>query len=290
MPLSPAPAAAGSGQDVISDYDGTVGNVDTIRLIGTLPSGVTLSRGIGNDLAILINGSTDKLTVQNYFSGSGYRIERVVFDDGTSWQEAYIWNHVQIVGGAGNDNLQAVPGGDSLLNGYAGTDVLNGDSGNDTGYGGDGDDHLYGNGGNDLLLGESGSDRLLGHAGDDTLSGGSGNDTLSGGLGADVFRFDALPDAATNRDTISDFNVSDDTIELENAVFTSLLNPGTLAADSFRSGPGASSALDADDYLIYDSSSGALYYDAGGSAGVGPVQIAALATGLALSSLDFIVT
>jgi serralysin len=101
-----------------------------------------------------------------------------------------------------------------------------------------------------------------------------GNDSLLGGLGADIFRFDTLPNAATNRDTIGDFNVLDDTIELENAIFTSLLSTGTLAAGSFRSGAGITAAADADDYLIYDTSSGALYYDANGNAGAGPVQIA----------------
>jgi Ca2+-binding RTX toxin-like protein len=50
------------------------------------------------------------------------------------------------------------------------------------------------------------------------------------------------------------------------------LNPGTLAAGSFRAGAGVSAAADADDFVIYDSSSGALYYDANGHTGAGPVQ------------------
>jgi Ca2+-binding RTX toxin-like protein len=129
--------------------------------------------------------------------------------------------------------------------------------------------------------------------GADTLAGGDGNDELSGGLGADVFRFDTLPNATTNRDTILDFSVVDDTIQLENAIFTSLAATGTLAAGSFRSGAGVTAAADADDFVIYDSSSGALYYDANGNTGAGPVQIASLASGLdqrGLTSLDFLVT
>ncbi|TLD44982.1 MAG: Mannuronan C5-epimerase AlgE2 [Accumulibacter sp.] len=122
------------------------------------------------------------------------------------------------------------------------------------------------------------------------MLGGLGNDSLIGGSGSDVFRFDTLPDAATNRDTITDFSVIDDTIELENAIFGSLAVTGTLAAGSFRSGAGATTAADADDYLIYDSSSSALYYDANGNAGPAPVQIATLAAGLALSHLDFVVS
>jgi hypothetical protein len=95
------------------------------------------------------------------------------------------------------------------------------------------------------------------------------------GLGSDIIRFDTLLNATTNRDTISDFNVTDDTIQLENAIFTSLATLGTLAAGSFRSGAGITSAADANDYLIYNSTTGALYYDADGSgAGVAAVQFA----------------
>ena len=151
-------------------------------------------------------------------------------------------------------------------------------------------DTLSGDGLANRLEGGNGNDTLAGSAGNDTLLGGFGNDSLAGGLGADTFRFDTLPNAATNRDTIGDFNVLDDSIELENAIFTSLLNPGTLAAGSFRSGAGITAAADADDYLIYDTTSGALYYDASGNAGAGPVQIAILGSGLALGPLDFLVT
>jgi Ca2+-binding RTX toxin-like protein len=113
---------------------------------------------------------------------------------------------------------------------------------------------------------------------------------LSGGLGADVFRFDTLPNATTNRDTILDFSVVDDTIQLENAIFSSLAATGTLAAGSFRSGAGFTSAADADDFVIYDSSSGALYYDANGNTGAARCRSPVSRSGLALTSLDFLVT
>ncbi|MEF8754916.1 MAG: hypothetical protein V5B60_13440 [Accumulibacter sp.] len=103
--------------------------------------------------------------------------------------------------------------------------------------------------GNDTISAAGGDDLPDGGAGSDTLLGGLGNDTLTGSSGADIFRFDTLPHSATNRDTISDFSVLDDTIELDNAIFTSLLSPGTLAAGSFRSGDGFASAADANDYL-----------------------------------------
>ena len=64
-----------------------------------------------------------------------------------------------------------------------------------------------------------------------------------------------------------DFSVSDDTIQLENSVFTQLTTTdltetGVLNTSNFKIG---ATAVEADDYVIYDSDTGALYYDANGS-------------------------
>ncbi|HRF73386.1 MAG TPA: calcium-binding protein, partial [Accumulibacter sp.] len=149
---------------------------------------------------------------------------------------------------------------------------------------------VTGNSGANTLTGGGGNDSLDGGAGSDVLAGGLGEDTLTGGVGADSFRFDTLFDPITNRDTISDYVVLDDTIQLENTIFSSLTVPGMLVAGWFRSGAGVSSAADADDYLIYDSESGALYYDADGNGAGAAVQFATLSSGLALSNADFLIT
>ncbi|WP_291994739.1 matrixin family metalloprotease [Candidatus Accumulibacter sp. ACC003] len=140
------------------------------------------------------------------------------------------------------------------------------------------------------LTGSKYNDTLTGDAGANVINGGAGNDTLSGGLGCDIIRFDSVLDALTNSDTIVDFNVLDDTIQLENAIFTSLTTLGILAADFFRSGAGVSSAADANDFVLYDSTSGALRYDPDGSGVAAAVQFATLSSGLALSNADFLVT
>jgi Ca2+-binding RTX toxin-like protein len=101
-------------------------------------------------------------------------------------------------------------------------------------------EHLRGSNNADQLTGNSGANRLEGYAGNDTLNGGLGNDTLIGGSGSDSIRFDTLLNALSNRDTISDFDVAADSIELENVIFTSLNSTGTLAAGSFRSAAGVS--------------------------------------------------
>jgi Ca2+-binding RTX toxin-like protein len=110
---------------------------------------------------------------------------------------------------------------------------------------------------------------------------------MSGGSGNDSFRFATTLNAATNVDQITDFIVADDTIVLDNAVFTALTATGTLATENFAVG---AAAADADDFIIYDDASGALFYDADGSGlGDAQVQFATLNPGLAIANDDFLV-
>ena len=148
---------------------------------------------------------------------------------------------------------------------------------------------LLGNGLANVLTGGTGNNGLNGGSGNDTLVGGAGNDILTGGTGADVFRFTVAPNATSNVDRIADFSAVDDTIQLENAVFTKLATTGTLSATNFRSGVGAH-ALDSNDYVIYDSGTGKLYYDADGSGAGAAVQIALLTGTPAITSGDIFIT
>ena len=138
-----------------------------------------------------------------------------------------------------------------------------------------------GNALNNVLTGNKGANVLNGGGGDDILEGGIGNDTLTGGAGHDTFQL-----KNSSKDTITDFSVSDDTIQLENSVFTQLTATGVLNADNFKIG---ATAVEADDYVIYDSDTGALYYDVNGSEAGRATQIAVLGIGLALTYADFFV-
>ncbi len=69
---------------------------------------------------------------------------------------------------------------------------------------------INGEAGNDNLWGSNGGDTIDGGAGDDSIFGGAGSDTLTGGAGADVFQFTAT----SGSDVITDFAVSEDSIEL----------------------------------------------------------------------------
>jgi Ca2+-binding RTX toxin-like protein len=143
---------------------------------------------------------------------------------------------------------------------------------------------------NDTLDGWSGNDFLYGGIGNDTLIGGAGNDVLSGGAGADRFVLDAAPNALTNRDWISDFVVCEDRIHLSKSVMRALGPVGsTLSNDAFWAGAGATSGHDASDRIVYNSTTGALHYDADGSGRVAAIQIAVLEVGLPITAADFFI-
>ncbi len=145
-----------------------------------------------------------------------------------------------------------------------------------------------GNGLNNVIGGNGASNSLNGGGGIDSLAGGVGNDTLTGGLDADTFRFGSTLNATTNRDTITDFSVTQgDRIELENSVFTALPTTGTLASTAFVIG---ASATTASHRILYSSSTGLLSYDRDGNGAAGAIAFARLTSGLALTNASFTVT
>ncbi len=219
-------------------------------------------------------------------------------------------------GSAFNDILIGSSGA-NVLNGLAGVDRMIGDDGNDTYYVDNKDDVIVEAnadviGGTDVVyssasytlsanvetlrvnattdINATGNDignLIVGGTGRNVLNGMGGNDTLTGGAGVDIFAFTTAPNATANVDRITDFVVADDTISLENAVFTKLTATGTLSGAYFRIGP---AALDSNDYILYDSATGALSYDADGNGAGQAVRIAVLGTNLALTTADFLVT
>jgi Ca2+-binding RTX toxin-like protein len=128
---------------------------------------------------------------------------------------------------------------------------------------------------NDRFTGSSGADRFDGRGGNDTFSGGGGNDTLSGGTGNDVFVFDTAPGSG-NVERITDFSSAPDQLQFENAIFTAIGGAGTFASGDgrFWAASGATSGHDANDRVVYNISTGNLYYDADGS-GAGASQLVA---------------
>lgn len=225
---------------------------------------------------------------------------------------------VENVKGSAFNDLLIGSAGANVLTGNLGADRMMGDDGNDTYYVDNAGDvvteaNAGPTGGTDTVYASvsytlaanvetlrinaattiSGTGNTLGNvvvggAGNNVLNGMGGNDTLTGGAGQDTFAFSTALNATTNVDTITDFVVADDTISLENAIFTKLTTTGTLNAAWFKII--GTAALDSNDYILYDKTTGALSYDADGSGAGQAVRIAVLGTNLALTNADFVVT
>ncbi len=148
-----------------------------------------------------------------------------------------------------------------------------------------------------LITGNNGSNAINGGLGADIIKAGLGNDILTGGAGIDSFVFNTALDATTNVDIIKDWdaNGAADRIQLDDDIFLAL-GPVTvttaLDATMFVKG---TAALDANDHIIYDQTSGALYYDADGVGGAAQVQFATIFSnatthpGAGLTAGDFLV-
>mgnify|MGYP002629681965 CR=1 FL=1 len=135
-----------------------------------------------------------------------------------------------------------------ISNGFGGTDSVSnieniiGSELNDTLVGDDnanslfargGDDIIHGGGGNDVLAGWSGNDIINGDDGDDAIIGDADDDTLSGGAGADTYIFNtfSVPDAAFGHDTITDFDVAEDRLNLALFEISNLADFQAIASD-----------------------------------------------------------
>ena len=153
----------------------------------------------------------------------------------------------------------------------------------DTIIGQKGKDKLSGLAGNDLIDGGKDNDKLKGGDGDDLLIGGKGKDTLSGEAGADTFLFNVSLKEAPDR--IKGFTPADDTVRLDDAIF-SVFTPGALPAASLHIG---NKAADADDYLVYNPVSGDLLYDSDAAGGHKGIVFATLDKNLTLTAADFAV-
>lgn len=203
-----------------------------------------------------------------------------------------------IHGGIGNDNINGGffgldelfgdDGNDTLIGSYD-SNIIDGGNGNDLVVGGSGNDLLTGGSGDDTIYGDNGSssgdgqDTLIGGAGNDFLIGQGQNDVLTGGAGTDIFAFQ---DGYLGIDTITDFTIGEDMIEW--IQYGLSLQTGVVSANSFVKGINPQ-ALDANDYFIYNTNTGALYYDVDGNGAQQAVQFATLTGHPDISSNDLIV-
>lgn len=226
------------------------------------------------------------------------------------------------ISGTGNalNNTLTGNGADNVLDGGSGADRLEGRAGDDTyivdnsndkviEYDGGGTDTirasvtrllstnsenlvLTGSGtingtGNDVantLTGNYASNALNGAGEADIIDGGLGADTLTGGSGSDTFTF-STPISKLNIDQVTDFT-DIDFLALSSQIFSGL-SSGSLSSAAFKDVK--ASPIDANDRIIYNSTTGILAFDDDGSGSHAAIQFATLLTHPTLSAADFIV-
>ena len=217
----------------------------------------------------------------------------------------------------GNSNGNEIIGNDgsNIISGGGGADQMYGRDGSDTyyvdhindtvtEYGGDGIDMVWSDVSWTLtaaadveylwafgaawevidLTGNSTGNIVTGHAGSNVLNGGGGNDELTGLGGQDFFLFDTTLDGTF--DVITDFDVADDTIRLDDDIFSSALGLGSVAGSQFVIG---TAATDANHRIIYNDATGDLLYDSDGTGATAAIQFARVEGGPALTNFDFFV-
>lgn len=262
---------AGAAGDSYISIENLIGTAFNDTLYGT--DGVNrLSGANGND-TFVGKGSSDTFDGESgsdtvgYDTSEGVRADLLIpaTNSGDASGDVYI-SIENLAGSSFNDSLF----GNGLANVLRGTLYPASASGQDT---------LDGRGGNDHLFGYDGNDRLIG---------GPGNDRLFGGLGADRFVFNAALSATANLDTVGDFTVNVDEFELENAIFTGLGAAGALNPNLFfKSASGT--AQDANDRIVYNTTTGLLSYDVNGNAAGGVTALAVLSNKAAITAADFTV-
>ncbi len=277
-----------------------------------------MTGGLGNDIYYV--GEIDDVVTETAGAGSGsdFIYSSVTYTMAANTERLFLLTEGNINGTGRNGFADVLTGnsGHNILNGLTGNDVMRGGQGHDTylvdstsdiveeatNYGTDSikstatftmtlnTERLYliGSGAIDGTGLAAKNDLIVGNNNANKINGLTGNDILTGGLGADVFLFNTTLNAATNHDTITDYNVAADTIQLENAIFTLLAATGTLASNLFE---GTSIAgQNGSEIIIYDKANGDLYYDTNGAATAGGlVLFADVTNNTALTFADFVV-
>ena len=243
----------GAGLDTLSSIENLMGSDFNDKLTGNTKNN-TLTGAAGNDV---LNGNAGADTLIGGLGNDNFTIDNVgdVVSENLAEGTDKISSKVTYTLPANVENLT-----------LTGTLAING----------------TGNNLANSIVGNTAANVLGGGTGNDKLDGGLGSNTLTGDAGKDIFKFTTTG----HIDTITDFVVVDDTIQFENAVFTSLATAGTLTADKFRVG---ANTLDANDFVIYNKVTGALLYDADGSGAGAAVQVATVGVGLAMTNTDIVV-
>ncbi|MGO0788840.1 calcium-binding protein [Herbaspirillum seropedicae] len=84
----------GDGRDLVVDQDATAGNIDTIKFSDARQTNLWFSQ-VGKDLQIDVLGSTDQVTVKDWYAGADNRVERIKTADGKTLYDSDVDKLVQ---------------------------------------------------------------------------------------------------------------------------------------------------------------------------------------------------
>ena len=173
----------GSGQCVVDNADFLSDEITIIQFEDVASTELTAVKRVGNDL-ILDYGTSDSITIENYFLGFPYAVSKFEFSDGVIFAQKQLFAAYPI---------QLTDDADKMM--FTGVA--------------------------EKIKAGAGDDYINGMAGDDTLDGGTGNDTLAGGMGNDtyIFRLGSGQDVIRQADSASD---RADTISFEDVTSTAL--------------------------------------------------------------------
>jgi Ca2+-binding RTX toxin-like protein len=252
--------SGGDGNDILSGGN----NDDVIR--GDAGRDILSGDG-GNDTIYFspedefVNGGTGSDAARNTYNDFG-----LTFDMGGNGFEQYYGSQAgETIVTTANIRMDVdAGGGNDLISGGAQGDGLSGGTGNDTIFGG------------------LGPDQIGGGFGDDRIIGGIGADLIYGEQGNDTFVYNGVGDAG---DTITDFEIGRDRIEILRSGFDLSLGTGTLAANRLVAGP----ANQAFGQFLLDTSTGNVFWDGDGTGAGTPTFLFQTQGVGGLNNTDFVV-
>jgi Ca2+-binding RTX toxin-like protein len=280
---------AGGTDMIVTDANWTLGaDFEDLQMLGT--GNLSVTGNNANNLALGNSGN-------NYFNMRAGD-DRIFAGAGNDWIDMSAFGTASygndiVDGGAGFDTINfAISAGQqsAIVVDFSEQSIRGGGLNGAGSVSVTGVERVIGAGFNDTFKGGDAADTFEGREGNDTLSGMAGNDTLIGGTGQDTFLFASTAGAA-NADVVADFVSATDKLTFDNSVLTALGATGTFAAGDarFAAGAGFTSGRDASDRIVYNTTTGQLFYDADGN-GSGASQLVATLQGApALAATDIVV-
>jgi hypothetical protein len=185
-----------SGSTGVSTYGNILAGSSVVFAGGDVANTLQITAAVGSAaLALDLTGGSEDDSIFVIAAAVGTKITVT----GTLG-DAAIANSIDINGAAGNDTVDV-----SDLEIQAGASSAGAD-----------------------IDGGAGIDTIIGSDFNDTITGGSGNDKLTGGAGDDTFVFSGVTTALNGSDSISDFKVGDDVIDV-GALTATVLSAGAIS-------------------------------------------------------------